>query len=351
MKNFGKLSKKQITDKTGKRTTVWVAMDGIHPAAKKPVVGNLTEKEKRIIEAHRLTDENIAKRQAEYDKAQGERQKYIQENGYPMGNDAAFDKLVRAKVEAEDILNRAKTAKENLLPLPTSHHPAAKLPKSGNEYETLVKKIGVSQKIDGENRHEVTTTKEIAAILGITTPQAFEVMTKIEKKGNAFRYGYRTKTGWEEADHSGLKTHSLGWQLSSKPVEKEFDYTKLFNLKSEPAKNTEEADREAAYQKTTFDKKWAATYKEAKAKLIEQYQTAKVKHKEWSEKQYQPNKGTVVVGGKYDEYGSSKNIGAINEAKKQRQIKAAKEDMDTAIKDLKEIGLTGSEIEKIKSNG
>ncbi len=85
------------------------------------------------------------------------------------------------------------------------------------EYAILKKKIPVAQKIDGVNSHEITTTKEVAAILGISTAKAFDVMVKLEKEGVAFRYGYRTKGGWEDADNSGLKSRSLGWSLYSSP--------------------------------------------------------------------------------------------------------------------------------------
>ncbi len=75
-------------------------------------------KKERIIEAHKEIDKHIEEAQLNYDKSQEQRLDYIKKNGYPQGEDAAFDKLVSAKVEAEDRLNRLKTAKENLLPLP-----------------------------------------------------------------------------------------------------------------------------------------------------------------------------------------------------------------------------------------
>lgn len=72
-----------------------------------------------IIAAHKQIDEFIEKAQKDYDQAQGLRQKYIQDNGYPEGNDPVFDKLVTNKVDAENRLNKLITAKGNLLPLPT----------------------------------------------------------------------------------------------------------------------------------------------------------------------------------------------------------------------------------------
>ncbi|MBP9793948.1 MAG: hypothetical protein KBC56_08120, partial [Flavobacterium sp.] len=78
----------------------------------------------KIIEAHQQTDEMISAAQIEYDKAQSARQAYIKENGYPVGEDMVFDKLVSEKVEAEDKLNQFKKAKENLLPLPITNETA-----------------------------------------------------------------------------------------------------------------------------------------------------------------------------------------------------------------------------------
>lgn len=74
--------------------------------------------EKKITEAHKEIDQHIADAQDKYDKAQAERLAYIKNNGYPTGQDNIFDKLVTAKVDAEDHLNRLQKAKENLLPLP-----------------------------------------------------------------------------------------------------------------------------------------------------------------------------------------------------------------------------------------
>ncbi len=86
-----------------------------------------------------------------------------------------------------------------------------------NEYDTLIKKIPVSQVVDGDNAHEITTTKEIAVLLKTNTAKAYAIMVSLEKSGVAFKYGYRTKSGWEDPSDSGLKTHSIGWAIYSKP--------------------------------------------------------------------------------------------------------------------------------------
>jgi hypothetical protein len=84
-------------------------------------VAETSTKDERIIEAHNQIDEYIKEAQDAYDKAQAERLAYINKYGYGQGNDAEFDKLVTAKVNAEARLNQLKTAKENLLPLPNKN--------------------------------------------------------------------------------------------------------------------------------------------------------------------------------------------------------------------------------------
>ena len=86
--------------------------------APKEEIKQPSSKEQSIIDAHKKADEYISEAQDAYDKAQAKRLEYIKKNGYPTGNDTEFDKLVSAKVDAEDKLNRLKKAKDNLLPLP-----------------------------------------------------------------------------------------------------------------------------------------------------------------------------------------------------------------------------------------
>ena len=81
--------------------------------------------------------------------------------------------------------------------------------------QELINKIGVSQIIDGRNIHEIVNTKEIAAILKITTSKAYAIMIEMEKNGSACKYGYKIKGGFEDANNSNLKTNSLYWQIYS----------------------------------------------------------------------------------------------------------------------------------------
>ena len=76
------------------------------------------KRNKRIIEAHKMVDESIAKWKKEYESAKKERMNYIKTHGYPSGGDPEFDKIVTKTRNAETRLNRAINSKEHLLPLP-----------------------------------------------------------------------------------------------------------------------------------------------------------------------------------------------------------------------------------------
>lgn len=58
------------------------------------------------------------------------------------------------------------------------------------------------------------TTKEIASKLKISTQSAYKMMSDLEKQGNAYKVGYRTRDGWEDPSYSGLHTNSLSWSLT-----------------------------------------------------------------------------------------------------------------------------------------
>jgi hypothetical protein len=132
----------------------------------------------------------------------------------------------------------------------------------------------------------------------------------------------------------------------------DFDFSSLF----EPSESINDADndlilseeqkKEESYQKSSFDKKWASTRKEAIEKLLKQYFEAENSYKDWSSRQYKQNKSAVFLGGD-DIYGQSKSIGAINEGRKQKALKRAESLMKESITDLKEIGLSVSEIDNL----
>lgn len=135
--------------------------------------------------------------------------------------------------------------------------------------------------------------------------------------------------------------------------EEGFDYNKLFDEQQNETKEQVEQkkqdaideERESDYQKSFFDKKWAKTYKEAKQKLIDQYNSAKATKEEWEAKKYKSAGGkTVFVGGELE--GQNVRIDRINQKRKNNAIKNAQSEMDLAKKDLAALGLTDDEIEQ-----
>tara|TARA_R110001606_G_scaffold58220_3_gene139610 strand:- start:3605 stop:16288 length:12684 start_codon:yes stop_codon:yes gene_type:complete len=133
-------------------------------------------------------------------------------------NGKSKEKTVSQRRVKKELENSSEITKEK----PTEEKVGSETP----EYEDLKKKIPVAQEIDGENRHEVTTTKEIAEMLGVSTKEAFSIMEKLEKEGNAFKYGYKTKKGWDDIKSTGQRANSVGWQLSSKPEAKKAESKK-----------------------------------------------------------------------------------------------------------------------------
>lgn len=126
-----------------------------------------------------------------------------------------------------------------------------------------------------------------------------------------------------------------------------FDFGKLFNQPQEDVKpSSVEEQREEAYKNSSFDKKWAGTYKEARQKLIDQYNKAKTDKETWENKKYKTaGDATVFVGGELE--GQDISIDRINNKRRQDAINNAQSDMDIAIKDMRLLGLTNNEISEI----
>lgn len=80
----------------------------------------------------------------------------------------------------------------------------------------ILKLIPVAQVISGENVHETRTTKEIAAMLRISTAEAYKILCEMEAEGSSVKMGYRTKNGFEDIENSTRQTTSLTWQFYSK---------------------------------------------------------------------------------------------------------------------------------------
>jgi ribosomal protein S17E len=127
---------------------------------------------------------------------------------------------------------------------------------------------------------------------------------------------------------------------------KGFDFEKLFAEQGDETLQQKEKDDflEENYQKSSFDKKWAKTYKEAKQKLIDQYNNARQTKEKWQAKTYKTAGGkTTFVGGELE--GNEVSIDRINQNRKKNAIKNAESEMESVKKDLAALGLTNKEIE------
>ena len=61
--------------------------------------------------------------------------------------------------------------------------------------------------------NEVWTTREFAAALGISTREAYKLLSAAEQAEKVCKYGYRVKGGWDDPAHTNRKCDSLGWQV------------------------------------------------------------------------------------------------------------------------------------------
>jgi len=66
------------------------------------------------------------------------------------------------------------------------------------------------------NEGDTVSTKEYASLYGISTPKAYQILSKLEELGLVCKYGYKTRSGWEDIDESNLKPNSLHWQVNRK---------------------------------------------------------------------------------------------------------------------------------------
>ena len=89
---------------------------------------------------------------------------------------------------------------------------------------------------------------------------------------------------------------------------------------------------------------YAPTKEKGVEKAVKQYNAAKKERDEYLSKQYKPTQKRVEVGSKYDEYGKSVSIQAVNERRRAARIKASEAAMKEAVDMLKLFGLHESEI-------
>ena len=62
------------------------------------------------------------------------------------------------------------------------------------------------------NPQDTFSTKEFAEILNVSTPTAYKICLLLEKEELICKYGYKTKYGWEDPEHSKLRPNSVYWQ-------------------------------------------------------------------------------------------------------------------------------------------
>lgn len=95
-------------------------------------------------------------------------------------------------------------------------------------YELVEKIIGKFCPNRGEGC--VFSTKELGKFLGIGTNKAYDICVKLEKGYDIlYKYGYQTKTGWEDPQFSSKNPQSLHWQFN---VEFKNESPKLASLSS-----------------------------------------------------------------------------------------------------------------------
>lgn len=63
------------------------------------------------------------------------------------------------------------------------------------------------------NEGDTFSTKELATFLSVSTKEAYSICTELEAGELLYKYGYRTKEGWEDVNQSNLKPNSLHWQV------------------------------------------------------------------------------------------------------------------------------------------
>lgn len=177
-----------------------------------------------------------------------------------------------------------------------------------------------------------------------------ELVTILKELNPNHRFGSMTPQGWN------LLGKYYDKKIANNPdirfdeggnIE-EFDWESLYNTSDEKEESllSEEQEKEERYQESRFSKKWAATRSIAIDKLVKQYLDAKRTYDDWASREYKQNKSQVFTGGD-DIFGQAKSISSINEGRRQRVLKGSKMLMDESIADLKEIGLTDSEIDNL----
>jgi hypothetical protein len=167
--------------------------------------------------------------------------------------------------------------------------------------------------------------------------------------------GQAQETGKEEVGTTETTGQEGGLDNLEEKMSK-VDFDKLLSEQANKTPEQKEAEqqeaieqnREEEYQKSSFDKKWAKTYKQAKEKLVEQYNKAKKAKEEWESKNYKSaGDKSVFVGGELE--GQDVSVDRINQRRKENGIKNAQSEMDSAKSDLVRLGLSDTEVNELLS--
>jgi len=209
--------------------------------------------------------------------------------------------------------------------------------------EAKVKEIKERQKTQGgQNAVQIESTAKVPV-----QPKAGVSPEVAEGKPQA-KPESPTQQGKGEATATEAKGEVVEDLSNIEELTKGVDFDKLVS----DAKNAEplpiDEERELRYQESSFDKKWARTYQEAKKKLVEQYNNAKKVKEDWESRVYKSAGNlNVSVGGELE--GRDVSVNSVNERRRKNQIKNAELEMESAKKDLKSLGLSDAEITELIS--
>ena len=129
-------------------------------------------------------------------------------------------------------------------------------------------------------------------------------------------------------------------------VDDDFDWNSMF-IQETPAEKQTETDidtKEIEYQNSKWSKTYAPTRQIAIDKTVKNYVDAKKTYEDWGSRAYKKNNSVVYAGGD-DIHGQAYTIGGVNENRRLKTMAGAKMQMDESVEQLKELGLTQSEID------
>lgn len=193
---------------------------------------------------------------------------------------------------------------------------------------------------------KVTATDEFGG--DVKRLAKFYLSNGFEKVGeNKYEYSPQAKPAKAEPTKTFEQGAEEGKGVWGEVDMSNIDFDALMKPKTEEEKQKiKDEALEEEYQNSKFDKRWAKTYKEAKQKLIEQYNKAKAEKEKWENKKYKSaGSASVEVGDELS--GGNIKIDYINKKRRERAIKNAQSEMDSAKNDLLSLGLSKKEVEEL----